>query len=164
MKSLNHFPLPLNIGTDICQVSRIFRLLTGPRGTRFLHRVLTPEERAAASATQLRPLPAPAGSLDGGFEVLRANHPEWWKRSTFVAGRFAAKEAAFKAHPFWRLGFGDVVVSKPEGWEGHGSGPPVAVVGGAGGGQSALLSISHDGDYATAAVASLKGIDVGTKF
>lgn len=79
--------MPLNIGTDICQVSRIFRLLTGPRGTRFLHRVLTPEERAAASATQLRPLPAPAGPLDGGFEALRANYPEWWQRSTFVAGR-----------------------------------------------------------------------------
>jgi len=70
---------------------------------------------------------------------------------------FAAKEAAIKAHPHRRLTFHDVVVrqekSVREGQRGNGSGPPVAVVKGLEGktwDQLALLSISHDGDYATA--------------
>jgi holo-[acyl-carrier protein] synthase len=37
-------PFPLRIGTDICQVSRIYRILRSPRGPRFVRRVLTEEE------------------------------------------------------------------------------------------------------------------------
>jgi holo-[acyl-carrier protein] synthase len=38
------FPFPLRVGTDICQISRIYRLLAGPRGPRFIRRVLTVDE------------------------------------------------------------------------------------------------------------------------
>jgi len=80
---------------------------------------------------------------------------------------FAAKEAAIKAHPHRRLTFHDVVVrqekSLREDQGGNGSGPPVAVVKGLEGktwDQLALLSISHDGDYATAVC---MGFDAGSQ-
>ncbi|KAK1997505.1 hypothetical protein LX36DRAFT_578301, partial [Colletotrichum falcatum] len=71
--------------------------------------------------------------------------------------RFAAKEAAFKAHPFRRLSFHDITIARRALVEGkadpNGSGPPVAVIRGereGEPGQMAMVSISHDGDYATA--------------
>lgn len=76
--------------------------------------------------------------------------------------RFAAKEAAIKAHSDRRLTFHDVIIEKRE-VEGErlGSGPPIARIRGKGEDEeedeSALVSISHDGDYATAVcVAALK--------
>lgn len=46
MRPLLPFPLPLALGTDICRVSRISRVLSHPtRGPRFVERVLAPEER-----------------------------------------------------------------------------------------------------------------------
>lgn len=71
-----------------------------------------------------------------------------------ICVRFAAKEAAIKAHPYRRLTFHDVMIERRrvEG-ERLGSGPPIARIR-SGEGQaedtSALVSISHDGDYATA--------------
>lgn len=70
--------------------------------------------------------------------------------------RFAAKEAAIKAHSHRRLTFHDVVIERRgRNEERLGSGPPVARIkgrGGEDGGEdaSAMISISHDGDYATA--------------
>ncbi|KAK3324628.1 hypothetical protein B0T19DRAFT_428998 [Cercophora scortea] len=74
-----------------------------------------------------------------------------------MAGRFAAKEAAIKAHPHRRLTFHDIVIRKLDRGSvdadgGGGSGPPVAVIRGERGclSQIAKMSISHDGEYATA--------------
>ena len=57
-----------------------------------------------------------------------------------------------KAHPALRPSFHRVVIARAT--PGAGSGPPVAVVRGPayapGAGQQALVSISHDGAYATA--------------
>ncbi|EFQ30752.1 uncharacterized protein GLRG_05896 [Colletotrichum graminicola M1.001] len=71
--------------------------------------------------------------------------------------RFAAKEATFKAHPFRRLSFHDITIVRRALVEGkanpNGSGPPVAIIRGereGEPGQTAMVSISHDGDYATA--------------
>lgn len=72
--------------------------------------------------------------------------------------RFAAKEAAIKAHSHRRLTFHDVVIERRGSNKGEqrlGSGPPVARIKGEGEGEadadvSAMISISHDGDYATA--------------
>lgn len=71
--------------------------------------------------------------------------------------RFAAKEAAIKAHSHRRLTFHDVVIEKraqAAGTSFLGSGPPVARIKAATGEEeedvSAMVSISHDGDYATA--------------
>lgn len=73
--------------------------------------------------------------------------------------RFAAKEAAIKAHSDRKLTFHDVIIEKREvDGERLGSGPPIARIRGEGEeDESALVSISHDGDYATAVcVAALK--------
>ncbi|KAK0714668.1 4'-phosphopantetheinyl transferase superfamily, partial [Lasiosphaeris hirsuta] len=134
------FPFPIHIGTDICQISRIHAILSGARGARFIRRVLAEEELA-------RPRGHVKAVLDGDVGPVR-------DAAVFMAGRFAAKEAAFKAHPWRRLGFHDVVIQRAgfEGREGEveGSGPPVARIKGAEGEQMAMVSISHDGDYATA--------------
>ncbi|KAK7416454.1 hypothetical protein QQZ08_011980 [Neonectria magnoliae] len=86
---------------------------------------------------------------------MAARDPELWKCAAFIAGRFAAKEAAIKAHSHRPLTFHDVVIERRavEG-ERLGSGPPVARIKsreeGAEADDSAMVSISHDGDYATA--------------
>ncbi|PHH59205.1 hypothetical protein CDD81_3560 [Ophiocordyceps australis] len=129
MKPLRAFPLALGIGTDICQISRIHGILARGRGAGLVRRVLAPEERSGLV-------------LEG----------EAWKTSVFLAGRFAAKEAAIKAHhPHRRLTLHDVVIERQT--QTLGSGPPVARIrseDGGGSDEAALVSISHDGDYATA--------------
>ncbi|GJC79104.1 4'-phosphopantetheinyl transferase B, mitochondrial [Colletotrichum liriopes] len=160
MVSPRPFPFPLNIGTDICQVSRIYRLLASDRGARFLQRVFTKDERALVPAdppSAHTSTTKPETSQDGDFQALKKHNPLLWKKATFVAGRFAAKEAAFKAHPLRRLSFHDITIVRralEEGKENpNGSGPPVAVIRGekeGEPGQTAMVSISHDGDYATA--------------
>ncbi|TDZ38951.1 hypothetical protein C8035_v006907 [Colletotrichum spinosum] len=76
-----------------------------------------------------------------------------------MSHRFAAKEATYKAHPFRRLTFHDITIAKRTQLdEGRkqlpgGGGAPVAIIRGereGDPGQTAMLSISHDGDYATA--------------
>ena len=70
--------------------------------------------------------------------------------------RFAAKEAAIKAHSHRRLTFHDVVIERRGRKEERlGSGPPVARIKSGEEEEeaedaSAMISISHDGDYATA--------------
>lgn len=72
----------------------------------------------------------------------------------FDIPRFAAKEAAIKAHSHRRLTFHDVVIERRgRDEERLGSGPPVARIKGGEGEEedaSAMISISHDGEYATA--------------
>ncbi|KEZ41247.1 hypothetical protein SAPIO_CDS7337 [Scedosporium apiospermum] len=134
------FPIPLHIGTDICRVSRILSILTNPkRGRRFVDRVLSPEERG------LRRVRSALGEGYWGKEAWRGGDVGV---AEFVAGRFAAKEAAFKAHPFRRLTFHDIVIRPTS--DGEESGPIVAVIRGEEVDQMAMVSISHDGDYATA--------------
>lgn len=103
MKPLRAFPLPLNVGTDICQISRVYGLLRAPRATRFVHRVLAAEERPrfAALAPSLPLLaaarPASLSSRDegggtGGHEAVSARDPEGWKAAAFMAGRYVQSE------------------------------------------------------------------------
>jgi phosphopantetheinyl transferase (holo-ACP synthase) len=92
-----------------------------------------------------------------------------WERLVNVHGmlmgefcRFAAKEAAFKAHPHLHLGFHDIVIlpssdadelTGEKALTGLPSSAPVALIRGEGEGardQMAKVSISHDGEYATA--------------
>ncbi|TFB03633.1 hypothetical protein CCMA1212_004266 [Trichoderma ghanense] len=180
MKPLRPFPFPLNIGTDICRISRIHAILRSPRrATRFVNRIFSPEEQARKDARlqclERRPLNAfsdealGSSGMDAGIklsseemnagtklssEEIARRDPEWWAAASFVAGRFAAKEAAIKAHSHRRLTFHDVVIERRgRNEERLGSGPPVArIKGGEGDAEdaSAMISISHDGDYATA--------------
>ncbi|KAJ0296235.1 hypothetical protein COL516b_011764 [Colletotrichum fioriniae] len=135
-------------------------------------------------------------SKDDDFQALKKRNPLLWKKASFIAGRFAAKEATFKAHPTRNLSWHDITivrkrfeklqdteelrktkgqgaenkqVEEPKELEGseaattsaNGSGPPVAIVRGTHDdmpGQEVLVSISHDGDYATAVCLAFQGV------
>ncbi|KAG5948795.1 hypothetical protein E4U60_000870 [Claviceps pazoutovae] len=163
---LRPFPFPIHVGTDICQISRIYAILNSPRRRRFIHRVLAPEEVAQHGTRLGEDIPGEAAKSDRdgtrtGNEKGDVKGSALWKTAAFLAGRFAAKEAVIKAHPYRRLTLHDVVVERMPGRHEDrlGSGPPVARIkagngdarGADGEGDvSALISISHDGDYATA--------------
>jgi hypothetical protein len=46
------FPYPIHIGTDICNTTRISRILRGAHCARFIRRVLAPEELALAKRSK----------------------------------------------------------------------------------------------------------------
>ncbi|KAJ6168468.1 hypothetical protein N7497_001311 [Penicillium chrysogenum] len=112
------FPFPLNIGTDIVHIPRIARLLARPNYLpRFTRRILCDQEQhdyhcrfseilKARAAYHQQPPPVPA-------DITR-----------WLAGRFAAKEAARKAAPSGAasIGWKDVMVRVQEDggevWEG----------------------------------------------
>jgi holo-[acyl-carrier protein] synthase len=60
------------VGMDLLEIGRMKKILTGKTAERFLERILTPAERELA-------------------------HTRKGRRSEFIAGRFAAKEAVVKA-------------------------------------------------------------------
>ncbi|XXQ34965.1 4'-phosphopantetheinyl transferase superfamily [Plasmodiophora brassicae] len=104
------------VGIDLCRIGRIRRLIE-VHGDRFLRKVLHPDEIAA-----MRDMAFPR------------------RRVEFVAGRWAAKEAAVKAIGK-RVPFPDMkITSTPA--------PALTVYDTIP--VSSHVSISHDGDYATA--------------
>ncbi|KAF4773678.1 ATP synthase F0 [Colletotrichum scovillei] len=169
------FPFPLQLGTDLCQISRIYRILASDKESSFLRRILTQDERLAIPA-HLKSADASATPSeipkDDDFQALKKRNPLLWKKASFLAGRFAAKEATFKAHPTRNLTWHDITIvrkqsaqlkdiegqrkakeTEPPASTPNGSGPPIAIVRSLHEGmpgQEVLVSISHDGDYATA--------------
>ncbi|ORY65036.1 uncharacterized protein BCR38DRAFT_431693 [Pseudomassariella vexata] len=181
------FQFPLGIGTDICKISRIYNILASKQGPKFVNKLLTEQERQQPRSQQIlndafSVMHDQMKSLDQPF-VFRFTRseqerfiPALQKAAEFIAGRFAAKEAAIKAHTSRKLSFHSIEIrrqalAEPEstmadlrGEDGAASepqtseqqlssGPPIAVIRGRKDGdkdQVALLSISHDGDYATA--------------
>ena len=167
-RSVVKFPHPIFVGTDVCRIARVRRILEAAgRREPFVRRVLRrPEERgridailgrlgrveerekakAAAAASWLSRLmrraepPPPAGGSPERVRLLQ-------QAAVHMAGRFAAKEAIIKAHPHItpKLSFDQICIhAGPDG-------APAAVVTADGREpQQARLSISHDGDYATA--------------
>ena len=91
MKPLRAFPFPLNIGTDICRISRIYTILQGPRARRFAERVLAPEEHGQLS--KFAPLGVASAKIGDVKEKPPAladaeeRDPSGWKRAAFIAGR-----------------------------------------------------------------------------
>ncbi|KAK8052055.1 hypothetical protein PG993_003440 [Apiospora rasikravindrae] len=180
----------LGLGNDICHIPRIYRILTSCHAQRFIARVLTAEERSEPRPQALlrcissRPssgVDQPDAPWATGASDNRI--PNVWKAAVFMAGRFAAKEAAIKAHSSRRLTFEDIRIvrarpaarplkrvddEKDQEETGHddgqndaalSSGPPVALIKGYPPGQpdtTAMLSISHDGDYAAAVCLSVQ--------
>ncbi|KAH9206012.1 hypothetical protein DL95DRAFT_316407 [Leptodontidium sp. 2 PMI_412] len=144
------FPTPHRIGTDICSIPRILSLLRGRHGHAFIRRVLRVEEREQKEVdinTSLAELDKEMGIADLALQ----------KAAQFLAGRFAAKEATMKAHHSRRLTYHSILILKPEPQPGvEGSVAPVAIVMDEGidgeevRGKEVRISISHDGDYATA--------------
>ncbi|KAL2255622.1 hypothetical protein VTK26DRAFT_2996 [Humicola hyalothermophila] len=175
------FPYAIRVGTDIVRISRIARLLRGRHGARFVERVLAPDERARLrpavqdAVARLETPPPPlfktlgesaegGGDGDDGTDVGEEGHH---RLATYLAGRWAAKEAAIKAHPHLRLGFHDILIlAGTEAKSGSGGGDgredrdrrdsaPTALIKAsqtdpAARDQMAVVSISHDSDYATA--------------
>ncbi|OAL73138.1 hypothetical protein A7D00_2911 [Trichophyton violaceum] len=159
------FPFALNIGTDIVHIPRIQRLVArsvaastslDPAAatnqktslSRFVRRILCEQEQAyfkskfrlssIASDVQLPPQPITAQT---STEIAR-----------WLAGRFAAKEAARKAAPGGAssVSWKEVMIRAEAG----GDGRPEVVYFREGGsvGQLGKLSISHDGEYVVATV------------
>ncbi|RYP25213.1 hypothetical protein DL765_000094 [Monosporascus sp. GIB2] len=190
-------PLPFHIGNDICRIPRIYRILASGRGPQFIRRVLTSKEqqqprckrilepiirRSSASSPFGQRVPygeEEQGESSGILDLLpprdgrnpAERDQAVWKAAEFIAGRFAAKEAAIKAHPYRRLTFQSISIMRyasetapesdappardrplrdPE--DLRSSGPPVALIEGDGRYEDcyASISISHDGQYAAA--------------
>ncbi|KAF5548188.1 holo-acyl-carrier synthase [Fusarium phyllophilum] len=111
-------------------------------------------DQAAARKVLSRRVTSNASESLQPHEHIASNNPELWKCAAFMAGRFAVKEAAIKAHPHRHLTFHDIMIERRlvKG-EVLGSGPPIARIRGDEGeaeDTTAMVSISHDGDYATA--------------
>jgi holo-[acyl-carrier protein] synthase len=152
------FPLPtLRLGTDICHIPRIARLARQPA---FFRRVFAPTELARLRARWAEQMP-PVGRAqetpraDPSTRASESPDPRWGAFVAHVAGRFAAKEAAIKAAWPRRLSLRDVAVLA------RGEGEVYAVIADEGArveverveeleGLEARVSISHDGEYATA--------------
>jgi hypothetical protein len=91
------FPYPLlRVGVDICQISRIQRILTcSRRGPRFVRRILTEEERVAAAATRKlifesvkeQSRPTSEDSYRGEDSNIQGKDTELWKQAVFMSGR-----------------------------------------------------------------------------
>ena len=102
------FPLPIQLGTDICQISRIFSIITSSSPKvrpKFIDRVLTLEEQLAnrerlqlptlQETDTFRDAETDIGQNGKGkqypwetsFEQLKAKHPKEWKVAEFLAGR-----------------------------------------------------------------------------
>lgn len=142
------FPFALNIGTDVVHLPRILRLLSH-RGARsnenyldkFTRRILCPQEQQdfhARFKTSAHPPSSPP--------VVTADMARW------LAGRFAAKEAARKAAPGGAasIGWKDVLVQAAPATAAGSGRPEVVFLGKES--RVGKLSISHDGDYVVATV------------
>ncbi|PKY05625.1 hypothetical protein P168DRAFT_303381 [Aspergillus campestris IBT 28561] len=109
MQKLNPipFPLPLTLGTDIVHLPRITRLVTRPGGflTRFTRRILhEQEQRDFRARFGLFPVSPPTVSSAGdkndkNGSATPPQFPVSGDMTRWLAGRFAAKEAARKAAP-----------------------------------------------------------------
>jgi len=147
------FPFPLRIGTDIVHLPRISRLINRRDYLRrFTRRLLDEQENNDFQTRFKETLQLHRGKA--------TNAPITAEMTRWLAGRFAAKEAARKAAPGGAasIGWKDVVV-RAQGdignqedassipqivfWPNGKDGKP---------GNIGRLSISHDGEYATATV------------
>ena len=155
--------LPYTIGTDIINIKRINELIFrsaqhndgGKRLSRFLGRILHPLERQDFD----KRFPASFKALGNRHGRARCSGPTaQFHNSTgsWLAGRWAAKEAAKKAWGAQALGFKDVRVEICErgevqivchGWKTSAVGQALEEAE-----QVGRLSISHDGEYAVATV------------
>ncbi|KAE8552963.1 hypothetical protein TMatcc_007636 [Talaromyces marneffei ATCC 18224] len=149
------FPYALNIGTDVVHLPRIYRLLT-QRGTKssetylhkFTRRILCPQELQDFHTRFGLQNNAP---LDQKASISsRKITPDM---ARWLAGRFAAKEAARKAAPggATSISWKDVLIRAAPASSAGSSRPEIIYLNGA---ESRLgkLSISHDGDYVVATV------------
>ncbi|KAJ5580017.1 uncharacterized protein N7459_006002 [Penicillium hispanicum] len=155
------FPLALNIGTDIVHLPRVAALLTrrNTNLTRFTHRILCAQEQRDFHA-RFKDTLQPHSHVSPPTQPAQSITPDMTR---WLAGRFAAKEAARKAAPDGAasIGWKDVMVQiqKDGRADVHGEGvsrrPEIVYMGreeDGSPGRVARLSISHDGEYVVATV------------
>ncbi|GAB7324967.1 hypothetical protein MBLNU13_g08772t1 [Cladosporium sp. NU13] len=173
---LRPFPIPsLSIGTDIAHIPRIGRLVASQRTLpRFLRKLFTSrEERAFHLRFPPSSLESDSAPSSEGGEAQRREDAA----ARYLAGRWAAKEAVVKACSWRRLMFDEIQILRDEGSRrvygvildrpevrramgGEGWGRKNETRSEALGedgvededipGQIVKISISHDGEYATA--------------
>lgn len=168
-RALRVFPYNLTVGTDICHVVRICNILASSRGGRFVHKILGPEERDHPKIQRFIRSPK-CEDQDASASVSNLTALELQVAATFMAGRyvsslytklfinqrligplrFAAKEAVIKAHPHRSLTWHQIGISNQPSAGAARVGAPRAIIKGVDEDCEALLSISHDGEYATA--------------
>ena len=107
---LRKFPFALNLGTDICHVTRIRKILESPRGARFVQRILNDDERrhpkiqcilnsdhsssvgqsakSAGMMGEYHTAVAAAGGRNHGPPTAAPNLDELQLAATFMAGRY----------------------------------------------------------------------------
>lgn len=172
------FPLPIHVGTDICSISRLGELYKS-RGLDFLKKFLTPRERVAFQNRFGTSKSPPSHDVR-----TAATHCNNHSKSSadpgviYLAGRWAAKEAAIKAVKPRKL-----VMKEIEIWS-FGAGPVALILNDASAesssqgsdadspqgmsreefdsvsGQIARVSISHDADCAVATVLAVEETNV----
>ncbi|KAI8960724.1 hypothetical protein F5Y11DRAFT_328927 [Daldinia sp. FL1419] len=156
MGSLRRLPFSFGIGTDICHIDRIAKIISQDKGARFIQRVLTPEEIESAKNAALHPRNSPSSVA----RFLAGRHVRW-----------AAKEAVIKACSIYKVTFHDITITYehvlaknlreeiprkhdpqyPQWQIPRATSSPVAIIRGHDTrGTYARLSITHDGDYAVA--------------
>lgn len=170
------FPFPFNIGTDIVHLPRIHRILTGRYRDRFMSRILCGKETAdfaqrfnfdANSPHDGKPSILHS-SIEMTGEVRARSLNINIDMTRWVAGRFAAKEAARKAAPDGaaHAGWKEVWVKLEDDAQGQTPGndeetrpvrsssrrPEIVYLMPEYRGQVGKLSISHDGEYIVATV------------
>ena len=87
MKPLRPFPLPIRVGTDICQISRIFGIITTARGPSFVRRVLTAGEQSANKERLAVVVEEGKMPKLGLGEKPVEKEPKMWALAAFLAGR-----------------------------------------------------------------------------
>ncbi|KAI2466156.1 hypothetical protein F4781DRAFT_366896 [Annulohypoxylon bovei var. microspora] len=109
----------LSIGTDICQISRVYNILITDKAEKFVTRILTEEERSRGRGLAIyntvmnkrpiykNPLTDTINKDYMSFRLQRAIT----QASHYLAGRFAAKEAVMKAYKYRRLYVSDIVIA-----------------------------------------------------
>lgn len=151
------FPFSLNIGTDIVHLPRVYRLITRSTNNtsshtylnKFIHRILCPQE--LEHFRQKFPQQNIDQTLQSTSSPVAPDLARTTDMARWLAGRFAAKEAARKAAPGGAstVSWKDVMIKLEEGGAGR---PEVIYLKEGYAGQNGKLSISHDGDYVVAMV------------
>jgi holo-[acyl-carrier protein] synthase len=151
------FPFSLNIGIDIVHLPRIYRLITRSTSSKrrntylnkFIHRILCAQElkhfRHRFPQQNVESALQPSYSPDSADLIRTTDMARW------LAGRFAAKEAARKAAPGGAstVSWKDVMINIEESGGGR---PEVIYLKEGDVRQIGKLSISHDGEYVVAMV------------
>ncbi|KAI9785323.1 MAG: hypothetical protein M1839_000340 [Geoglossum umbratile] len=157
------FPYPISIGIDICKIHRIYDLISKDNG-----KWRRPFLKKIFNSRELRVLQSTLGEKQLSPTSIHLH--ETWRLAQFLAGRWAAKEAAIKAMRSHRVKFHEITIESRRGLpymlidlplRARAAAENTTKIAGMEDEEEvkaevetheARLSISHDGAYATAIV------------